>query len=107
MVTIITMKAAEFACRLGLDEMVEQNSTKTFARHSCVFSNLPSWEAPLYYDGVPVVRLEASYFNWIPQLIFISCREDIHGTIVVDPERFPNAHIIFDGMLEELERQTS
>ena len=54
-----------------------------------------------------MVRLEASYFNWIPQFIFVSHREDIHGTLVVDPERIPNAQVVFDGMLEELHKQTS
>lgn len=107
LVTVFMKAAAEFACRLGLDEIVEQNSAKTFARHCCVFSNLPTWEDPLYYDGVPVVRMEASFFNWIPQFIFISHREDIHGTVAVDPERMPKADIIFDGMLEELHKQTT
>ena len=106
LVSVLTMATAEFGIRLGLDELVEQSSTKTMARHSCVFSTLPTWEDPLYYGGVPVVRVEASMFNWIPHLIFISHREDIHGTFAVDPERMSNAHIVFDGMLEELQRQT-
>ena len=92
--------------RLGLDELLEYIGTKSVTRHSCIFSSLPIWEDPLYYDGVPIVRVEASMFNWIPQLIFISHHEDIHGTFAVDPEWMPNAHIIFDGMLEELQRQT-
>lgn len=106
-VTPITMGLTQFACRLGLDELLEQNTTKMFARHCCVFSNLPSWDDPLFYDGVRVARLEASYFNYVPQFIFISHGEDIHGTLVVDPERFPNAQIILDAMAEELLRQTA
>merc|ERR1712083_525507 len=96
---------SEFACRLGFDELLEQNSTKMFARHSCVFSNLPSWDVPLYYDGVKVKRLEASYLNVIPQFIFISYGDSIFGTLVVDPERFPNAQLIMDSMADEMARQ--
>ena len=71
-----------------------------------MFSSLPSWDVPLYFGGVKVRKLEASYFNWLPQFIFMSYNGGIYGTLVVDPERFPDAQLVMDGMHRELQRQT-
>eukprot|EP01083_Nonionella_stella_P010139 28983_1 len=103
-VTPVTMAASGLLARLGLDEAQLQNGTGAFTRHSCVFSNLPSFDKQLYYNGVKVVKLEASYYNWIPQFLFLSYNGGMYGTLTVDPERFPNAQLILDGIDEELAR---
>ena len=104
-VTPLGLAATEFLARLGFDDILDENFTKMFARHTCVFSNLPSWNHPLYFDGVKVNKLEASYFNWIPQFIFISYHDSIYATLSIDINRFPNSQIIFDEMNAELIRQ--
>lgn len=105
-VTPIVSGATEFMARLGMDGTLDENTTQMFGRHTCVFSNLPSWDEQLYYEGVKVRKLEASYHNYLPQFIFISYNGGIYGTLVCNPERFPDAQIIFDGIQEELQRQT-
>jgi len=104
-VTPLAMMGTEFLARLGFDDLLDDNIGKTFARHTCVFSSLPSWDRQLYFEGVKCHKLEASYFNWIPQFIFISYMDAIYGTLIVDPERFPNAELIMNAMSEELHRQ--
>ena len=104
-VSPLGLKGTEMLARLGLDDILDENFTKLFARHTCVFSSLPSWNKQLYFEGVKVTKMEASYLNWIPQFIFISYNQYIYGTLVVDPNRYPNAQLILDAMNEELLRQ--
>eukprot|EP01083_Nonionella_stella_P256961 880041_1 len=85
--------------------MSDDNFTRMFSRHTCVFSSLPSWNKPLFFNGVKINKIEASFFNWVPQFLFISYNENIYGTLIIDPNRFPNAQIILDGMNDELLRQ--
>ncbi|ETO10547.1 hypothetical protein RFI_26831, partial [Reticulomyxa filosa] len=93
----------QLAVRLGFfDTLIEKTVTDSFVRHSCVFSNVPGFNEPVYFGGAPVERLEASYFNTIPQVILMSFNGFVDGTLVVDPEKFPKPDLIVDGIFREV-----
>ena len=105
-VTPLGIAGSEFLARLCLDDIMVENVTKLFARHTCVFSSLQSWNRQLYFEGVEVAKIEASHYNWIPQFTFITYNQLTYGTSSINPELFPNAQLILDAMNVEIIRQT-
>ena len=102
---IFAMVLSEVMARLGLDNIIEDGTTNAFKRHSCVFSNVPGFSEPIYFNKSKVVKLEANYFNVIPQMLLMSYTDKIFVTLVCDTKRFPNAHIICDYMIHECKIQ--
>ena len=101
----LAMISTNFACRLGLDGIIEDGTTGAFQRHSCVFSNVPGFSQDIYFQKSRVVRMEGTYFNVIPQFILMSYKEKIFVTLACDPKRFPNAQIIVDHMVQECDKE--
>ena len=97
----------QFVCKLGLDSFLRTNSSNMFARRHCVFSNVPGWQKDVFYKNNKMIKVEASYLNWIPQFIFCSYNGYYYGTLSIDTNIYKDTSIIFEYMYQELIKQAN
>ena len=100
---ILVKGLTEVAIRTGvLDALLAQSSTDGFTRHSCVWSNVPGFNEPIYLLGRKVVSVEASYCNVIPQIIMVSYDGFVYGTLATTLSRIKEPQRILDYMVLEI-----
>lgn len=64
----------------------QDTSMKVFARHSVMFSNVPGPKVACRCFGKPADEIQPFFLNAIPQVIAISCGDNIYMNLTADPD---------------------
>jgi len=78
-------KAVNFMSKIMPTSITRQTLTDTFARHTCVYSNVRGPPTHVYMCGHKLEKVHTCYNNMINQYLLVSYAGSIYGTLVCDP----------------------
>lgn len=99
---MITLFIQDVTCYFGLDRLVEGLFKDSFLNTSMVYSNVPSVQEQLFFDGKEVESLDAFFPNCLSQFILISYNNKIRISLTSDKKVVENPEEVVDGFVEEI-----
>ena len=79
-----------------------QTCLDTFARHTCIFTNVPGPPAPVILAGKPLTSMQMIFPNLISQISLLSYAGLVHCNAVVDEATVANAPALRRHFVNEL-----
>lgn len=91
-----------FANKVLPFDLQRQTNLDTILRHTCVFTNVPGPDAPVYFAGKKVDYLDVAVLNCVPQISAVSYNGNISVTWCLDDKVTPNAEKLAEYFQQEL-----
>jgi hypothetical protein len=95
-----------FITSVAPNGLLRKAASETFCKHSMLISNVPGTTGPMVFPkhgGEEVKEIQMVFPNVISQLSIITYNGYVNANLVVDPELFPNATVLSDFWIQELQ----